>query len=114
MTKLQQNQTQVKPQVNISDNFVQCNICDVRISNKSQLNTHVRLKHVDVIKFACDKCSYTSSTESKLNEHEQNLHPKEQDIFTCKNCQFNAESLKDLDAHELVTHLTICAFIPLS
>ena len=48
-----------------------CEECDFETRMKKKMDTHNRLKRIDVIKFACNKCDYNSNTRSNLEEHQK-------------------------------------------
>ena len=62
-----------------------CEECDFETRMKRQLETHKRLKHIDVIKFACNKCNYNSYTRSNLEEHQQS---HQEVLYSCNKCDF--------------------------
>ena len=75
----------------------QCNECDVKITNKKQLETHKRLKHVDVIHFNCSQCPYSSRTKENMSKHAQNNHQQESNQIKCKICEIRAITQKEVD-----------------
>ena len=85
---------------------IQCDECYLKTTSESQLETHKRLKHIDVVKFNCKKCAYNSSTSEKLAEHEQNNHQEEEERnLKCNKCDYRANVQKDVDTHEWITNI---------
>ena len=37
---------------------LKCNECELKVTTESQLETHKRLKHIDVINYGCGKCTF--------------------------------------------------------
>ena len=74
---------------------LKCKECDVQATSEAQLETHRRLKHIDVINFNCDECSYSSSTKVKMEEHISNIHKQKVVKIKCKTCDFRAETQKE-------------------
>ena len=77
-----------------------CDQCEVETRTKSQLETHVRLQHVEVIKYICQKCEFSCNIKDKLEEHVKNHHP----FFKCRKCEFTSESQQSIDVHEWTAH----------
>ena len=111
--------------------IIKCNDCDFKTKVEKQMNTHKRIKHIDVIRFSCDNCDYNSRTkesleehltshkkkykceecifdteiEGKLKEHQDTKHKKSNSI-RCEKCNFTTELITELDNHMKVSHTT--------
>ena len=60
------------------DEKPQCDLCNLIVNTRKQLEIHIRLKHTEVINYNCEKCEFQSNTKSKLEEHYHNIHTLKQ------------------------------------
>ena len=58
---------------------VVCEKCGFKMNRKSQLEVHMRIKHIEVGSFACESCAFQSTTKGRLEEHIRKQHKQ-----TCK------------------------------
>jgi len=77
-----------------------CDKCEVDTETKSQLETHVRLQHVEVIQYICQKCEFSYNMKDELEEHVKSNHK----LVKCRKCEFTSESQQDVDVHEWTAH----------
>ena len=54
-----------KPVQNKAPELIRCEECRFETRMSKQMETHKRIKHIDGIKYACDKCDYNSSTHKR-------------------------------------------------
>ena len=76
------------------ESIFECDLCHLKVSRKSQLEIHVKLKHEDVVNFDCQHCQFKCNKNEKLAEHKKKEHS-----FACKNCGFSFAFKKDLAEH---------------
>ena len=69
-----------------------------------QMETHRRIKHIDIIKFACTNCDYNSSTKGNLEEHVK-THQKEMDA--CEECDFVPQNEDQMKQHKDIHHKSV-------
>ena len=86
---------------------VKCKECSYDTNVEKQMETHRRIKHIDIIKFACTKCDYNSSTKSNLEEHAR-THQKEVDA--CEECEFVPQNEDQLKEHKEMHHIRVPYF----
>lgn len=69
-----------------SNQSVKCPECDELFTQKSHLNSHVKLKHEEIGKRQCVKCEISYSQTNNFVVHYKKVHLK-------KNCECNAKKL---------------------
>ena len=75
--------------------------CSFKTRVEKQMDTHRRIKHIDVIRFSCDKCDYNSSTKNSLEEDEKVHHSK---TYSCEECNFGTKTEGELKEHKERDH----------
>ena len=65
------------------DGFYPCNICDKRISDRSNYRRHFQRDHLK-IEQNCDKCDYSSTDPGRLRIHKKKQHHKFNSISDTK------------------------------
>lgn len=69
------------------ENVFQCESCQKKFTQKSNLKRHLKIKHASSEKlFSCDLCCFKTSTHFSLNRHKYNKHTK-------PNVQSNAKAV---------------------
>ena len=68
------------------------------------METHRRIKHVDVIKFGCNKCDFNSSTKSSLDTHEMS---HQEEVHSCNECDFVTQTIGNLQEHKTKEHAKV-------
>ena len=86
---------------------VKCKDCSFESNLEKQMETHRRIKHIDVIRFACAKCDYNSSTKSNLEEHVK-THQKKVDA--CEECEFVPLNEDQMKEHKEMHHRSVPYF----
>ena len=76
------------------ESIFECVLCHLKVSRKSQLEIHMKLKHLDVVNFDCQYCQFKCNKYEKLAEHMKKKHS-----FACQNCEFSFALKKDLAEH---------------
>ena len=66
------------------------------------LSNHKRLKHGDVNKFNCTKCTYTTLNKTHLQHHMKSVHEKNK--FTCDTCNKEFSNKQNLNKHKKQKH----------
>ena len=72
-----------------------CDECSLKVSRKSQLSVHKRLKHQECANFSCTHCSFNCVSDMQLVRHVKKKH-----TFTCTKCDRAFITKKDLEEHE--------------
>ena len=49
------------------DKQFECDVCKLITVSEKQLETHMRIKHIDIRSFNCVKCTFGTNGEDKLN-----------------------------------------------
>ena len=91
----------IATEMNRVTEVIKCNECSFETNIGRQMETHVRIKHIDVIKYACDKCDYNSRTESNLEDHKKSHH---QPSMNCEYCDFTTQTESQLKDHKVASH----------
>ena len=60
---------------NIRQKF-DCDLCNVKLSEKANLNRHKKLVHTDSSQVSCEKCSKVFSSDDSLKRHIDHVHNK--------------------------------------
>ena len=99
------------PEIELQPNALQqCNQCDHTASNKTNLNTHIQIKHkaVEVVlkpvsTFRCKMCPYECNLNIKMKKHIHKEHADSTPV-KCDLCEFQAHLINDMWSHKLETH----------
>ncbi|XP_075037136.1 zinc finger protein 142 [Mixophyes fleayi] len=75
----------------------QCRYCDFSTTRRYRLEAHESL-HTGVGRIACNSCSRTFGTNSKLRLHQRRVHEKKPTHF-CKLCDYSGYSQNDIARH---------------
>ena len=81
----------------------QCNICESRFSQKSNLNTHVRSVHEKISSFKCIICETSFTAKASLNSHLRSVHDQ-QKPFKCNTCDSSFARKDNLKTHIQSVH----------
>ncbi|XP_041940358.1 zinc finger protein 142 isoform X1 [Alosa sapidissima] len=79
-----------------------CRFCAFSTTRRYRLDAHESL-HTGLGRHACDLCSQTFGTTSKLRLHRQRVHDRQATHF-CQLCDYSGYSLNDLSRHTLSCH----------
>ncbi|KAL2081529.1 hypothetical protein ACEWY4_023382 [Coilia grayii] len=79
-----------------------CRFCAFRTTRRYRLEAHESL-HTGLGRHACELCSQTFGTTSKLRLHRQRVHDRRPTHF-CQLCDYSGYSLNDLSRHTLSCH----------
>ena len=77
--KLFKNPASLKTHLNVKhkekkEGNLECEHCDFRTTEKSQLSKHLTLKHKAKAKFQCEECDFYCHSKSGLRKHQINVH----------------------------------------
>ena len=78
-----------------------CKECGKQMTNKSNLNAHIRAIH-EGIKHPCGQCQYEATSKGHLAQHRRAVH--EGIKYPCGQCQHEATSKGDLARHRRAVH----------
>lgn len=78
-----------------------CTICMKSYSQRSNLNTHINLKHTNNTRFECNICQKRFSRKCDFIKHKE-IH-KEKCLFACRKCNTSFRTKEYLQRH-LNTH----------
>ncbi|XP_059148438.1 zinc finger protein 506-like [Physella acuta] len=78
-----------------------CEICEKSYTMRKCLKVHTR-KHTGEFYYTCDKCDFTSNTNSSFAQHKKRQHPSTKP-FKCDTCDYAAIGKSSLTRH-LITH----------
>ncbi|XP_059176153.1 zinc finger protein 69 homolog, partial [Physella acuta] len=78
-----------------------CEICEKSYTMRKCLKVHMR-KHTGEFYYTCDKCDFTSNTNSSFAQHKKRQHPSTKP-FKCDTCDYAAIGKSSLTRH-LITH----------
>ena len=81
-----------------------CNLCEVKVRTRSDLEEHIKSQHADELKVTCQECKLICATESDLENHRKNQHTHEI-IFPCKDCELSYKTMGDLEKHIRSLHV---------
>ncbi|XP_027632587.1 zinc finger X-chromosomal protein-like isoform X2 [Tupaia chinensis] len=80
----------------------QCQYCEYRSADSSNLKTHVKTKHSKEIPFKCDICLLTFSDTKEVQQHA--LTHQESKTHQCLHCDHKSSNSSDLKRHIISVH----------
>ncbi|XP_049623673.1 zinc finger X-chromosomal protein-like [Suncus etruscus] len=80
----------------------QCQYCEYRSADSSNLKTHVKTKHSKEISFKCDICLLTFSDTKEVQQHA--LIHQESKTYQCLHCDHKSSNSSDLKRHVISVH----------
>ncbi|KAM9299789.1 zinc finger X-chromosomal protein isoform 2-T2 [Morus bassanus] len=80
----------------------QCQYCEYRSADSSNLKTHVKTKHSKETPFKCDICFQTFSDTKELQQH--TLMHQENKTHQCLHCDHKSSNSSDLKRHIISVH----------
>ncbi|XP_023962673.2 zinc finger X-chromosomal protein isoform X2 [Chrysemys picta bellii] len=80
----------------------ECQYCDYRSADSSNLKTHVKTKHSKEMPFKCDICFQTFSDTKELQQHI--LMHQESKTHQCLHCDHKSSNSSDLKRHIISVH----------
>ncbi|XP_026462148.1 zinc finger protein 37-like isoform X1 [Ctenocephalides felis] len=81
----------------VSDTTNKCFICDVEITNKNKMTTHI-LTHMLTVIYICETCNAVTETQESYDEHMLTQH----NSFVCDVCGKPCSSKNTLTKHKIV------------
>merc|ERR1719186_677508 len=78
-----------------------CNKCEYQAKTKSNLNVHIRSKHLGV-SYQCDVCQKSFTQRGNLNIHKDSVHEKK--VYSCNVCEAKFSAPTNLSAHKSKYH----------
>uniref|UniRef100_A0A8C9B7A8 C2H2-type domain-containing protein n=1 Tax=Prolemur simus TaxID=1328070 RepID=A0A8C9B7A8_PROSS len=80
----------------------QCQYCEYRSADSSNLKTHVKTKHSKEMPFKCDICLLTFSDTKEVQQHA--LTHQESKTHQCLHCDHKSSNSSDLKRHIISVH----------
>ncbi|XP_015447266.1 zinc finger Y-chromosomal protein isoform X3 [Pteropus alecto] len=80
----------------------QCQFCEYRSADSSNLKTHVKTKHSKEMPFKCDICLLTFSDTKEVQQHA--LIHQESKTHQCLHCDHRSSNSSDLKRHIISVH----------
>ncbi|XP_028378179.1 zinc finger X-chromosomal protein isoform X3 [Phyllostomus discolor] len=80
----------------------QCQYCEYRSADSSNLKTHVKTKHSKEMPFKCDICLLTFSDTKEVQQHA--LIHQESKTHQCVHCDHKSSNSSDLKRHIISVH----------
>ncbi|XP_077891548.1 zinc finger X-chromosomal protein-like isoform X2 [Ictidomys tridecemlineatus] len=80
----------------------QCQYCEYRSADSSNLKTHVKTKHSKEMPFRCDICLLTFSDTKEVQQHA--LIHQESKTHQCLHCDHKSSNSSDLKRHIISVH----------
>ncbi|XP_039694365.1 zinc finger Y-chromosomal protein-like isoform X3 [Pteropus medius] len=80
----------------------QCQFCEYRSADSSNLKTHVKTKHSKEMPFKCDICLLTFSDTKEVQQHA--LIHQESKTHQCLHCDHKSSNSSDLKRHIISVH----------
>ncbi|XP_060994165.1 zinc finger Y-chromosomal protein isoform X2 [Dama dama] len=80
----------------------QCQYCEYRSADSSNLKTHVKTKHSKEMSFKCDICLLTFSDTKEVQQHA--LSHQESKTHQCLHCDHKSSNSSDLKRHIISVH----------
>ncbi|KAM8750156.1 zinc finger X-chromosomal protein-like [Rhynchonycteris naso] len=80
----------------------QCQYCEYRSADSSNLKTHVKTKHSREMPFKCDICLLTFSDSKEVQQHA--LNHQESKTHQCLHCDHKSSNSSDLKRHIISVH----------
>ena len=80
----------------------QCQYCEYRSADSSNLKTHVKTKHSKEMSFKCDICLLTFSDTKEVQQHA--LIHQESKTHQCLHCDHKSSNSSDLKRHIISVH----------
>ncbi|XP_031638605.1 zinc finger protein 383-like [Contarinia nasturtii] len=75
-----------------------CKICDKRFRRRDHLKIHENY-HAKIRPHICEHCQRSFSRTEHLRRHVASRHSNKTSTFSCKNCEYVATSVKELNQH---------------
>ena len=100
VTSVTPRRSKLDPQSLLAQNGkpYKCDKCEYSSSLKSNLNQHVTCVHALEKPFKCTLCNYAASIKSNLNQHIRCVHAKTKP-FKCSQCEYAASIKSNLNQH---------------
>ena len=90
-------------EIHKEDKCFKCRFCDFKTEWNHRLKDHELRLHEEIKpSFPCDMCKYETVSLSALIWHKK-IHLKEK--FSCKDCQFEADAIIELRKHRKTQHV---------
>ncbi|XP_035145827.1 zinc finger Y-chromosomal protein isoform X4 [Callithrix jacchus] len=80
----------------------QCQYCEYRSADSSNLKTHIKTKHSKEMPFKCDICLLTFSDTKEVQQH--TLVHQESRTHQCLHCDHKSSNSSDLKRHVISVH----------
>uniref|UniRef100_A0A2K5Q8E0 Zinc finger protein Y-linked n=1 Tax=Cebus imitator TaxID=2715852 RepID=A0A2K5Q8E0_CEBIM len=80
----------------------QCQYCEYRSADSSNLKTHIKTKHSKDMPFKCDICLLTFSDTKEVQQH--TLVHQESKTHQCLHCDHKSSNSSDLKRHVISVH----------
>ncbi|KAI2601581.1 zinc finger protein Y-linked [Homo sapiens] len=80
----------------------QCQYCEYRSADSSNLKTHIKTKHSKEMPFKCDICLLTFSDTKEVQQH--TLVHQESKTHQCLHCDHKSSNSSDLKRHVISVH----------
>ncbi|KAK2494001.1 hypothetical protein MC885_004818 [Smutsia gigantea] len=80
----------------------QCQYCEYRSADSSNLKTHIKTKHYKEMTFKCDDCLLTFSDTKEVQQHA--LTHQENRVHQCLHCNHKSSNTSDLKRHIISVH----------
>uniref|UniRef100_A0A7N9CDU5 Zinc finger protein Y-linked n=1 Tax=Macaca fascicularis TaxID=9541 RepID=A0A7N9CDU5_MACFA len=80
----------------------QCQYCEYRSADSSNLKTHIKTKHSKEMPFKCDICLLTFSDTKEVQQH--TLVHQENKTHQCLHCDHKSSNSSDLKRHVISVH----------
>ncbi|XP_053437393.1 zinc finger X-chromosomal protein-like isoform X1 [Nycticebus coucang] len=80
----------------------QCQYCEYRSADSSNLKTHIKTKHSKEMPFRCDICLLTFSDTKEVQQHA--LTHQESKTHQCLHCDHKSSNSSDLKRHVISVH----------
>lgn len=81
-----------------------CGMCETVFRRQDHLKRHIQSIHTNVKYYHCPVCNKDCKRQDMMLRHIKKKHTTETEVFRCRDCSYQCNTLSNLEKHEF-THL---------